>query len=71
MYLLQMIVCTVSPTNVLFIILLGKNFLIKNICNVGMIWQWSLAKKEKKSNLGSALATKEMKSNLGSENCGN
>ena len=31
-----------------------KNFLIKNICNVGMthVQQWSLAKKDKKSDVG-------------------
>ena len=29
-----------------------KNFLIKNICNVGMTQQQSLAKKDKKSDVG-------------------
>ena len=31
---------------------LGKNFLIKKYCNVGMTQQWSLAKKDKKSDVG-------------------
>ena len=31
---------------------LGKKILKKNICNVGMTQQWSLAKKDKKSDVG-------------------